>query len=109
MGRFVKGQSGNPGGRKKIPEDVREAARLLTPRALEVQASIMDDPDAPPQARIAAAENIINRAYGKPEGNVNLTMSAGAAFIEMLKVVHADLAHKPASNGHDTDEATVRH
>lgn len=32
---FKKGQSGNPSGRKKIPEDIKQAFKELTPIAIE--------------------------------------------------------------------------
>ena len=35
-GGFQKGQSGNPGGRSKLPADIREAFKARAPEALEV-------------------------------------------------------------------------
>lgn len=63
---FQPGKSGNPGGRPKIPAEVRELARALTMEAIETHAEIMRDKEAPPAARAASANAILDRALGKP-------------------------------------------
>ena len=65
-GGFRKGRSGNPGGRPKEVGEVRELARQYTAGAMEALRSIMDDPMAPPSARVAAAEAVLNRGWGRP-------------------------------------------
>lgn len=65
-GRFAKGRSGNPGGRPRIPDDVKEAAKALTSLAMKTLKEICEDSKAPPSARVTAAEAILNRAWGKP-------------------------------------------
>lgn len=60
-----KGETRNPGGRPKIPEDVREMARGLAPEAIKALGEIMKDDGAPPAARVSAASTILDRAYGK--------------------------------------------
>src|SRR6476659_4643436 len=67
--RFCKGWKG--GGRKPVPEDVKEMARALTPKAIEALGEIMRDKNAPPAARVSAATAILDRAYGKPAQTVN--------------------------------------
>ena len=63
--RFQKGQSGNPGGRPKIPRDVKEAARAMSIEALDTLGEIMRDPKQTGAARVAAANSILDRAWGK--------------------------------------------
>jgi hypothetical protein len=71
MGRpFAKGQSGNPGGRPKIPDGVKERARGYSVQAIETLAEIMRNPTESGTARIAAADKILDRAWGKPGQHV---------------------------------------
>lgn len=83
---WKRGQSGNISGRPKRPAtvearktiaDVKAAAREMTPKALATLEQVMDDPKAPPAARVGAATAILDRGWGRPtqsiEGQVGLT------------------------------------
>ncbi len=63
---FVKGQSGNPGGRPKEIAHVRELARSRTVEAVETLTDIMRNPDEPAAARVRAAETLLDRGWGRP-------------------------------------------
>lgn len=67
---FRKGQSGNPGGRPKVLAELQEKARERTVDALDTFAEIMLDKEAPPTARIAAANSLLDRGYGKPNQTI---------------------------------------
>jgi hypothetical protein len=67
---FQKGQSGNPGGRKPIPPEVKELARAYSEEAIKTLATVMNDKKAPASARVMAANAIIDRAYGKPTQHI---------------------------------------
>ncbi len=64
-GRFQPGRSGNPGGRPKSTHSIQELARKHAPEALDVLVQIMLNEKAPPNARVAAANTLLDRAYGK--------------------------------------------
>lgn len=58
------------GGRKagtpnKVTADVRAAAQKYGPKALKVLAKIMECDKQPAAARVSAAKEILDRAYGK--------------------------------------------
>jgi len=63
---FQAGKSGNPGGRPKIPQHIREMARALTEEAIETAAQIMRNPEETGTARMSAVNAILDRGWGKP-------------------------------------------
>jgi len=63
---WPKGVSGNPGGRPKEVGHVRELARQHTETAIRTLVEIATDPGQPGRARVAAAEAILDRAWGRP-------------------------------------------
>lgn len=69
---FPKGKSGNPGGRPKVPAEVREAARTYTSEALATLAEIMTNPKTPPATRVSAAQAILDRGWGRPQQSVEV-------------------------------------
>ena len=79
---FKPGVSGNPGGRPKKPRtiearrieaDAKALARQRAPEAIQALANIMNDAKAPPAARVSAATVILDRAYGKPRQEVEIS------------------------------------
>jgi hypothetical protein len=71
---FQKGSSGNPRGRpKRTPEEAQliEACREKSPEALEVVVSLMQD-STDDRVRLAAAQFIIERGYGKAPERIAL-------------------------------------
>jgi hypothetical protein len=69
---WQKGQSGNPGGRKKDVVNVMALARQHTPQAIKTLHEICSDPKMPPNARVQAAVAILDRGWGKPAQTVQV-------------------------------------
>jgi hypothetical protein len=70
---FQPGVSGNPGGRRKhtmeelrAMKDVRTAAKEYTLEAIKTLVEIMRDAESGRQARIMAANSLLDRGHGKP-------------------------------------------
>lgn len=65
---FKPGQSGNPGGRPPLPPEikhVREMARAYTEQAIAALVEVLASDSA--SARVAAANALIDRGWGKSE------------------------------------------
>lgn len=61
---FVKGQSGNPAGRRKEDLNLKMLARAHTEDAIKtLAAALTSDND---RTRVAAAEVLLDRGWGKP-------------------------------------------
>ena len=69
---FVKGQSGNPGGRKRLPEEFLEAARSHTKANIE-RLVFWRDQDGDAQASLKATIALHEIAWGKPTQQVTGT------------------------------------
>ncbi len=65
-GMFKPGQSGNPSGRPKMDESVRDLARAHTKGAVETLIEIASNPKASDAARVQACNAILDRGWGKP-------------------------------------------
>lgn len=61
---WAPGKSGNPGGRPKAEREVIELAREASPRAIGRLIELVDSKDE--RVSIAAANSVLERAYGKP-------------------------------------------
>jgi hypothetical protein len=77
---FVKGQSGNPGGRPKGIKELTELARANSKTAFERIVAMLDSPDE--RVVLAAAQEILNRGYGKPSQAVDVTHRSAVEDME---------------------------
>lgn len=80
---FVKGQSGNPGGRPKnaLPDGrtLADLCREYTVDAVNVLVDVMEDGEAAPAARVTAAANILDRGWGRPKQDIGLDVTDDGA------------------------------
>ena len=72
-GGFQRGQSGNPGGRPRLPADIREAFKAKAPQALEVLTRCLQSGDD--RIAIMAAQAILDRGYGKPTQSIDANIN----------------------------------
>ena len=76
---FKKGQSGNPGGRARMPVDMRELVKANTTEAVATLVEVMKSKKSPASARVNAAIALLDRGWGRPvqsiEADVNQELS----------------------------------
>jgi hypothetical protein len=66
---FQKGQSGNPGGRRKEDAAVKELAKQYTPLAIETIVHLCEHGKAE-STRLAAAIALLDRGWGRPAQSI---------------------------------------
>jgi hypothetical protein len=112
VGKFVKGQSGNPGGRPKELTDVKALAREYTAESITGLAAIARDVEQSGSARVAAWATILDRAWGKPQQQLDVTVAH--SFTEALRQIERIARTDPAEMGTSVAEVAqvppaVRH
>ena len=66
--------SGNPGGRPKLPAEMREMFQAKAPEAFEVLCKHLHATD--PRVSVSAATQILDRAYGRPVQSIDVRRMA---------------------------------
>jgi hypothetical protein len=82
-GQFKPGQSGNPAGRTNAFEQVRTLARQHSPEAFKALVELMRLTEEP-AVRLRAAEQILDRAFGRPAQAVELFGAIAHADVSTL-------------------------
>jgi Family of unknown function (DUF5681) len=99
-GQFQKGQSGNPSGRRKIPDDIKAAFEAHLPEAIAVLGKALKGKDE--RLRVMAAVHIAERVLGKPQQNVNAKVEGVDASLAHLEALRGLAAGKLAPIDDDT-------
>ena len=84
-GKFVSGQSGNPGGRPKDEHRVAEMARSYTAEAIETLVDLMRH-GKDERVRGTAAQALLDRGWGKAK--VEVVSNAESSYLELLQAVN---------------------
>ena len=84
-GQFT--QNNKSGGRKKIPDDIREMLAEATPKAIGMLIDTMNDPNAKIELRVACAEKIIDRVYGKALQPIDIDGGIDNTFRVEIEVI----------------------
>jgi hypothetical protein len=76
-GRWKKGSSGNPDGRRAelAVREVVQLARTATAEAVQTLREIAADKSAPAVARVRACEALLSRGWGSPADEVSLELA----------------------------------
>lgn len=88
---FVKGKSGNPGGRPRGYADIAAAARSHSKDALAALVRGLDDE----KLYVQAAEAILNRGFGKPKQMIEGALDLGLA--DLMKAIDGRTRGLPRS------------
>ena len=87
----------------KTPTDIRSLARAHTATALRTLAGIMEQTDAPPAARVSAAQALLDRGWGKAAQTVDMTVKRSTA----KELPDDELANIAAGGSEDTASAPL--
>ena len=88
LGRLLPGHTANPGGRPLAERDVVALAREGSPAAIRRLMTIVDDPEAPYAAQIAAATRVLDRAFGRPKQAIDVEQQ-GKTLEQILMAIAA--------------------
>ncbi|CAB3712993.1 hypothetical protein CEY09_30445 [Achromobacter marplatensis] len=80
------GAGRKPGIPNRVTADIKALAQNYGEEAIDTLASIMRNVDTPPQARVAAAKELIERGYGKASQPIG-----GADDLPPIKVAAVEL------------------
>jgi hypothetical protein len=84
----------------KAPLEIRSLARKYTNKAIATLVDIMGAPNAPPAARVMAANSLLDRGWGKATQLVDVQGEIRQLVEVKLNVVHAaeplTIEHEPA-------------
>lgn len=81
---FIKGQSGNPAGRKPIPQEFKELAEKYSIPALKKAIEIMERENEDTRNVLKALEIILDRGIGKPTQPIDANINGQLEFVVVI-------------------------
>lgn len=106
---FKPGASGNPSGRPKVPDGVKDLAKTYTEAAIATLGEIMSGEFQPAAARVKAAECLLDRAWGKSESTVNVKTANDVRDLSTAEILAALAANGIAGTQAGSDGAGAVH
>ena len=103
LGRFLPGNSANPGGRPGVPEVIKSRLRELSPRAVQRLGELLNSADE--RIQLEAAKAILDRHLGRPAIQADLTVRADASDAHLQALM--ELAAKRRNEPIDLDEREI--
>jgi hypothetical protein len=85
---FEKGKSGNPTGRPKENAEIKALALEKAPMAFQKILDLMDGDD--PKISMAAAQEVLNRALGKPAQAMEVSGKGGTKLAAIFEIVRKE-------------------
>lgn len=82
---FVKGQSGNPGGRPKEDAEVKKLAKEQGVSAIEKLVALMDCGDS--RTELASAQALLDRGFGRPAQSLTVLGDDDAPLVTRIERV----------------------
>ena len=100
-GRFVPGSTGNPGGRPKVPMDVRSALEAGSLAAAQRLVELVNSEDE--RVSLAASLAILDRVLGKATASIEVTSAPVAADWDRMRQAVASLTLQHLEAIHDAE------
>jgi len=88
-GKFIKGISGNPAGRPKVPQPFKDLIDSKSIPALKRIIAIMEDPKSKPADVYTCAKLILEYANGKPMEKIEISRPKGDMADEIEQELNA--------------------